>query len=197
MQDDYATQASLRYALSEGVRIGVELRSGAPNYRFIEARPFQDEGYVTSVAIPVVFRIAQEEPIQLYGLARAGLRFQGVIDPDENDQRDSIFSSTAALGEVGLLLQIPCSDRVAFQSGVTFPFAYELSPGNLLENMSTQVHGGVSVGFRNTAWFLNGAAGPAFGASGDTHKFNWAVQMGFRIRLSPGSSFSLLNESSL
>ncbi|MEL6255334.1 MAG: hypothetical protein AAFR87_25225 [Bacteroidota bacterium] len=190
-QDNFAIQLSGRKHLGPNFRAGLQLQYGSPNYRFIEARPIQNEGYAFLVSIPLSFKIYEQEEIQLWTFLNPGLRFQGVIDPDENDQRDSILNSTAFVAEAGLLVNISLNERTHFLSGVSFPLAFELDPSNLFEMQATLVHAGLSVQSKGgNTFFFKGNMGPAFGANGDTQKFLWALQAGIRFSLSKNSSSS-------
>jgi hypothetical protein len=98
-------------------------------------------------------------------MLKLGARFQGVIDPDGNDQRDSILASTAVLAEVGFFVNIPLSERIHLQSGISFPIAYEIAPLPVLEYQWTNIHAGVSYAFPHQVLFLKGSMGSAIGES--------------------------------
>lgn len=183
-QDDQAIRFSIHQQLSPKFNGGLQVLFGSPNYRFIAAKPIIDEGYALEVSAPMQYLLATEEKIRLFAFLSPGLRFQGVIDPDGNDQRDSLLNSTAVLIEPGLLLQIHSTDRLSFQSGITFPMAFEISPTNLFENQTTLIHAGLSyqTGLRSQV-FLRSNMGAAFGASGDSQKFQWSVAAGGRFVL--------------
>lgn len=188
-QDNFAVQFGLRKQFRPSFRAGIQYQYGSPNYRFIEAKPIQDEGYAHSISIPLNFRIYQQESLELYAYLNSGLRFQGVIDPDENDQRDSILTSSALVAEAGLLVNVLLSEQINFMSGVSFPIAYEFNPTNLMEMQATLIHAGL--GFHNAkgrSFFFKANMGPAFGANGDTQKFLWALQAGIRFQLGKRNS---------
>lgn len=181
-QDNVAAQLTYSQQFSERFRVGIALQYGAPSYRFVGAQPFQNTGYSYTVAVPLFLELVRQERIQLHGLLKLGGRFQGVIDPDENDRRDSLFQSTAVLAEIGFLVNLPLSERVHVQSGLSFPIVYELAPSPLLEYQWSRLHAGASYALDRQVLFLKGSVGPAFGASGDTYKFIWDLQAGVRLK---------------
>jgi|GEM_PF-1315252 len=178
-KDRFDAQIALRKQLTPKFRAGLELQYGSPQYRFVGAKPIR-EGYSYSFSLPLSFRLAEEEQMQLYGVGRVGARFQGIIDPDENDMRDSILASTALITEFGLLTSFKLKDKINLQSGMTFPIAYELSPESLQEFLWIKLHLGGSVTRNRSTFFLHTNAGHAFGASGDTYKFIWSAKLGIR-----------------
>jgi len=194
-QDNFALQLSTRKHFGPDFRAGLQFQYGSPNYRFIEARPIQNEGYAFIVSVPLSLKIYEQDQIQLWTYLNPGLRFQGVIDPDGNDQRDSLLNSTAFVAEAGLLVNISLNERMSFLGGVSFPLAFELDPSSLFEMQATLVHAGLSVQTQaKSTFFFKGNMGPAFGANGDTQKFLWALQAGIRFPLgknspTPNSSF--------
>lgn len=191
-QDDLAVRFSLHKPFNSKFTAGLHLHYGSPNYRFIAAQPIIDEGYAVEVMAPLKFQISQEEKLQLFAFIGPGLRFQGVIDPDGNDQRDSLLSSTAVLLEPGLLLNINSTERLRFHSGITFPIAFEIDPTSLFENLTTTLHGGLSYQIANQSrLFLKSTMGAAFGASGDSQKFIWSLSAGGRVAL--GEKKEILN----
>jgi hypothetical protein len=181
-QDDFAVQATYRNQFTERFRAGIQIQYGLPNYRFVSAITFQDKGYSSSISIPLTFRLNNGERIQLSLFIKPGLRFQGIIDPDENNAADSLFRSSAVTFEPGLLLNFPVGEKLSFQSGITFPIFYEVKPTTLFENQATLIHGGLNYAAKNNMQaFLKMNMGPAFGASGDTQKFLWSAQVGLRL----------------
>ena len=183
-QDQFAAQLTYRKQFSDNFRAGIELQYGSVKERFVEAQLIE-EGYATSISIPMSLLLSKEEKIQLFGTFKAGIRFQGIIDPDGNNRRDSTLNSTALIGELGFLALVKASDNLYFQGGVSFPVGFELSPSSLFEYQWTNLHVGMSFKARENILFLKGNLGPAFGASGDTYKFMWALQGGIRINLTP------------
>lgn len=178
-KDRFDAQIALRKQFTPKFRAGLELQYGSPQYRFVGAKPIR-EGYSYSFSLPLSFRLAEEENMQLYGVGRVGARFQGIIDPDENDMRDSILGSTAFITEFGLLTSFELNEKINLQSGMTFPIAYELSPESLQEFLWIKLHLGGSVTRNRSTFFLHTNAGHAFGASGDTYKFIWSAKIGIR-----------------
>lgn len=180
-QDRVAGNVAIRRQLGERFRGGLELQLAAPRYRFISAKPIR-EGYALSASLPLAWRLREEGPLRLDLFLRPGLRMQGILDPDGNDQRDSILSSTALIFEPGLLLSFAASERLRLMSGVSFPLFYELRPAALFENNVTALHGGLS--WRagpGTLLFVKALAGPAAGGDGDTQKFVQSFQVGLRF----------------
>ncbi len=199
-QDDVALQFSFRQQLTPKLRLGVQLQYGMPNYRFVSAITFQDNGYSAAISVPLSLNLYESETIGLNLIVRPGLRFQGIIDPDNNNQNDSIFRSTAVEFEPGLLVGIPISDNFKLQSGVTFPMVFEVDPISLFENQTTLLHLGATYTFNNQSTvFLKSNGGSAWGASGDSQKFLWSGLIGYRFLLGKNKeSFShYIIESSL
>ncbi len=182
-QDDIATQLTFRHQFSPRFRAGVQIQYGTPNYRFVSARPFEDNGYSTTFSVPLTYRLYEANKIQLHAFLNPGLRFQGIIDPDENNAMDSIFSSRAIAVETGFLVNIATTEKLNFQSGISFPVLYEISPITLFENQATLIHAGLSYQFSNSLLFFKSNMGTAFGASGDSQKFLWSAQTGVRFVL--------------
>ena len=184
LQDRFAVQVALHQQFSPAFRAGLEVQYGAVQYRFIEARPI-NEGYATQFSIPLTLRLAQQKNIQLYGTFKTGIRLQGIIDPDNNDVRDSILNSTAWINELGFLVNFRLSERLDLQSGVSFPVGFELAPSALFEYQWTNIHAGLSYQLDPFVLWVRGTAGPSFGAEGDTYKFMWGLQVGLRWMLGP------------
>ncbi len=182
-QDRWASQLTLRRNFSPQFRAGLEVQFASPRNRFIEARPI-DRGYAFHLALPLTYQIYQRETLQLFAFLKPSWRRQGIIDPDGNDQRDSLLRSTALAIEPGLFVNLLLGERLQAQSGVTFPTVFEIDPSQLFENQTTLIHAGLAYrsGAR-TQWFLNTNCGPAFGASGDSQKFLWSAQVGWRLAL--------------
>ncbi len=182
-QDQWASQIALRQQLNPKFRAGLELQFSTPRYRFIEAKPIT-EGYSLILSLPLTYQLYEQDQLQLFGLFKPGFRRQGIIDPDGNDQRDSILNSTALLGELGLLINIIANERLNIQSGVSFPAAFEINPTNLFENLTTLLHAGLTYrSGERSVLFAKANMGAAFGASGDSHKFLWSTQIGLRFAL--------------
>ena len=181
-QDDYNVQVMIRRQFTEKLQVGLELQSGSPQYRFVSAQVMR-EGYAYTASVPLSFQLASEEKIQLYGIGRFGARFQGIIDPDENDMRDSILASTALIGELGLASRFQASEKISLQAGMSFPVVYEISPNNLMEYTWIKLHFGGAWNTPKASLFLHANIGNAFGASGDTYKYIWSAEAGVRFPL--------------
>lgn len=180
--DRYSTAMAYRHQVSDDFRVGFEIQYGFPQYRFVEAKPFEN-GYAWTLSIPLSFKIAEQERIRLDGFVRPGLRFQGIIDPDDNDMEDSLLNSRAVLFEAGLLVNVKVTEKLHLSSGVLLPAGFEIAPTTLFEYMGTpNFTGGLSyLASPRSIVFLKGITGPAFGANGDTYKYIWSVQAGVRF----------------
>lgn len=197
--DRYFINLAYRHQISDNLRAGFEIQLSSPKYRFIEAKPIE-EGYATSLSIPLSFKITEQERIRLDGFVRPGVRFQGVIDPDNNGVRDSILNSTAVLFDAGLIVNVQLTEKLNLNSGVLLPAGFEIAPTSLFEYLGTpNFTGGLSyLASSKSILFLKGITGPAFGASGDTYKYIWSVQGGIRIAFGKNPNYkSLLIEPSL
>lgn len=183
-QDNYFTNLAYRHQVSNSFRIGLEVQVSSPKYRFIDAKLFK-EGYATSIHIPLTFKITEQDRIRLDGYVRPGVRFQGVLDPDKNDKRDSILNSTAVMFDAGLLVNVKLTEKLNFNSGVSFPTGFQIAPNTLFEYFgAANFHGGLSYAATSkTILFVKGITGPALGANGDTYKYFWSVQGGLRFAL--------------
>ena len=182
LQDNFAMQIVFKNHFSKKFRAGIEFQYGLVRERYIEAKPI-NEGYSNIVALPMTLLLNDNGKAQLFGTLKVGVRFQGIIDPDDNDIKDHTLSSTALLGEFGLYANVKASHNLFIQGGVSFPVGYELSPSSLFEYQWTNINLGASYNIQNCALFLKGNFGPSFGASGDTYKFMWGVQTGIRFKL--------------
>ncbi len=179
-QDDIAIQANYGKQLTPKFTAGLQFQYGMPNYRFISAITFQDKGYSMALNAPLLFKINSESKLQLNLLLKPGVRFQGV-KPEETNNTNGDYKSTAIMFEPGLLLNISINDKLNIQSGVTFPIIYEVDPMVLFENQTTLLHAGGNYKITNNLRvFLNGNMGSSWGASGDSQKFLWSGQMGLR-----------------
>lgn len=183
-QDNYASVVGIHHSFSERFTAGMQVQYGRPNYRFVSAQTFQDQGFSTTVSVPLLIKVSTSEKVTLAALVHPGVRVQGIIDPDDNDLRDSTFSSTAVLFEYGMLVGIPIHSKFTAQSGVTFPVLYEVAPTSLFENMTTLIHAGMLFHpSEEQTWFIKANWGSAFGANGDSQKFNRSVLIGYRRHL--------------
>lgn len=192
-QDRFSANVAYRYQVSDKFRIGLEGQWGTPRYRFVDAKPIR-EGYSTAFAVPLTLRLYEKDRIRLDFYARTGLRFQGVLDPDENDERDSTLASTAAMIEPGLLVTIRTTEKVNVQSGITVPVVFQFRPSALFEALHGPIiYAGVNVKTtENRYLFLKALTGAAFGADGDTYKFTWSIQGGVRFAFGQRTNAALL-----
>jgi hypothetical protein len=184
-QDHFFTNVAYRYQVGQRFRIGLEAQYGAVKYRLIDAKPIT-EGYSSTVSIPLTIRLYEKEKIRLDLYNKIGMRFQGILDPDNNDKRDSLLNSRAFAFEPGLLVSVNLSEKLDLQSGFTVPVLFQTSPSSLFENVYPGLlHLGLSYKSSDkTTLFAKTMAGGATGGDGDTQKFGWAIQAGFRINLS-------------
>jgi hypothetical protein len=191
-QDNFFTNIAYRYQVSEKFRIGFEAQYGAPKYRFVEAKPIR-EGYSGTISIPLTLRLYEKEQIRLDFYTKVGMRFQGILDPDKNDKRDSILNSTAFAFEPGLLVTVMVNEKLNFQSGITFPVLFQTSPSSIFENVYPgMIHLGVNyMSSEKRTVFVKTLFGGATGGDGDTQKFGWSLQAGLRFNFGqkPSSSF--------
>jgi hypothetical protein len=183
-QDNYFTNISCRQQVNNSFRIGVEAQISSPKYRFIDAKLI-NEGYANSFHIPLSFKITAQDKIRLDGYVRPGVRFQGVLDPDNNDIRDSILNSTAIMFDAGLLVNVKLNEKLNLNSGVSFPTGIQIAPGTLFEYFgAANFHGGLSYAAKTkTILYVKGITGTAFGGNGDTYKYFWSIQAGLRFAL--------------
>lgn len=197
IQDEVFTNLAYRLQVNPRLRMGAELQLAAPQYRFIDAKPIR-EGYASTFSLPMTWQLRQNEKIDLHFFFRPGLRFQGIIDPDNNDVRDEILSSTAIMLDPGLIVNVKANERLNFQSGVSFPTFIQVQPSAVFENNSTTIHANVAYQVsKRSALFAKTLIGPAVGASGDSQKFVWSAQMGLRLNFgSSGKDNMLLMEPS-
>lgn len=181
-QDNYFSNISYRQQVSNNFRIGIEAQVSSAKYRFIDAKLFED-GYATTFHIPLTFKITEQDRIRLDGYVRPGVRFQGVLDPDNNDTKDSTLNSTAVLFDAGLVVNIKLTEKLNLNSGVSFPTGFQIAPNTLFEYLgAANFHGGLSyTASTRTIVFVKGLTGPAVGANGDTYKYFWSVQGGIRF----------------
>jgi hypothetical protein len=191
-QDNFFTNIAYRYQVSDKFRIGFEAQYGAPKYRFVEAKPIR-EGYSGMISVPLTLRLYEKEQIRLDFYTKVGMRFQGILDPDKNDKRDSILNSTAFAFEPGLLVTVMVNEKLNFQSGITFPVLFQTSPSSIFENVYPgMIHLGVNYKLsEKRTVFAKTLFGGATGGDGDTQKFGWSLQAGFRFNFGqkPSSSF--------
>ena len=181
IQDQVFTNLAYRLQMNPRLRIGAELQLAAPQYRFIDAKPIR-EGYASTFSLPITWQLYQNEQIELHFFFRPGVRFQGIIDPDNNDLRDKILASTAIMLDPGLIVNVKSSERLHFQSGVSFPLFFQVRPSSIFENSSTTIHANLAYQVsRRSVLFAKTLIGPAVGASGDSQKFVWSVQAGLRL----------------
>lgn len=192
-QDRYFSNLSYKYQVNNNFRLGADLQIASPKYRFIDGKLFKT-GYATSINLPVMFKITEQKQIRLDGFVRPGIRFQGILDPDGNDKRDSIYNSTAILIDAGLIVNVKITDRFNLNSGVSFPTGYQIAPTALFEYLgAANFHAGVSYAVnKKSILFAKAITGPALGADGDSYKYFWSAQAGLRISIGKKENKNLL-----
>lgn len=195
-QDAFFANLAYRYQVSEKFRIGIESQVGSVKYRLIDAKVIK-EGYSTSVGVPLTIRLYQKDQIRLDLYTKIGGRFQGVLDPDKNDKRDSVLNSTALIFEPGLLVTVKLSEKLNIQSGVTFPVLYQVRPTALFENAYPAfIHLSLNQKMgANNILFVKTAFGSALGGSGDTQKFGKSIQAGIRFNFGQKENSSFVEPS--
>jgi hypothetical protein len=195
-QDVFFANFAFRKQISERFRIGLEAQYGTPKYRLIEAKPIR-EGYAGTISIPLTLRLYEKERIRLDLYAKPGVRLQGVLDPDKNDIRDSLLTSTAFAFEPALLVTAKLSEKLNFQSGISFPLFFQFSPSAIFENVYPGlIHLGANYKISaKSILFLKTAFGPAVGGGGDTQKFGKSAQIGIRFNLGANAAPSFVEPS--
>jgi hypothetical protein len=195
-QDNFFANVAFRKQVSPKFRIGLEAQYGAVKYRLIEAKPIR-EGYAATVSIPLTVRLYEKERIRLDFYAKPGVRFQGVLDPDKNDIRDSLLTSTAFAFDPALLVTIKVNEKFNFQSGVSFPVFFQFNPSAIFENVYIgMLHLGLNYNTSNkSTLFIKTSFGPAAGGDGDTQKFGKAIQAGIRYNLGNKTAPSFIEPS--
>jgi hypothetical protein len=195
-QDNFFANIAFRKQVSPKFRIGLEAQYGAVKYRLIEAKPIR-EGYAATVSIPLTVRLYEKERIRLDFYAKPGARFQGVLDPDKNDIRDSLLTSTAFAFDPALLVTIKLNEKLNLQSGVSFPVFFQFNPSAIFENVyAGMIHLGLNYKVSNkSAVFFKSAFGPAAGGDGDTQKFGKSFQAGIRYNLGSKTAPSFIEPS--
>jgi len=187
-QDDIAIQVNYSKPLTPKFTVGIQYQYGMPNYRFISGITFKDKGYSTAISAPLLFKINSDNKLQLKLLLKPAVRFQGV-KPEETNNVNGDYKTTALMFESGLILNIPFNNKLNIQSGVTFPIIYEVVPTALFENQTTLLHAGVNYKIANNLRvFFNGNMGSSWGASGDSQKFSWSGQMGISWNIKSSNS---------
>lgn len=185
-QDKAFVNIAFRKQFSDKFRAGVELQTGAVNYRFISSKRIS-EGISNTLSFPASLRIYQKEKLRLDFYTRIGLRFQSVSSHNQLKNKLESNSSTGFNFEPGLVATLLLSDQLNVQSGFTLPNVFEVSPTFVFENNVTNLFLNINKRVSEKSIFLvKFNAGPAAGADGDTQKFIWSVQAG--LRLSVGKS---------
>ena len=195
-QDRAFVNLAYRYQFSEAFRAGIELETGLVNYRFIGAKVI-DEGLSTTVSLPMLLRLYERDRYRLDVYSRVGVRFQSVSTSYEQEEILQANNSLALVVEPGLAVTYLLSERLSWQSGVTLPIVYEVSPEIIFENNVTNLF--TNLGYQlsdNTVFLLKASAGPAAGAGGDSQKFVWSAQAGLRFLFGGSNRTSIVPDPS-
>jgi hypothetical protein len=89
-QDIFFANITYRYQVNNKFRVGIEGQYGAAKYLLIHAKPITT-GYATALGLPLTIQLYEKEQIRLGLYAKTSVRFQGVLDPDNNDERYSVL----------------------------------------------------------------------------------------------------------
>ncbi len=114
------------------------METGLVNYRFIGAKVI-DEGLSTTVSLPMLLRLYERDRYRLDVYSRVGVRFQSVSTSYEQEEILQANNSLALVVEPGLAVTYLLSERLSWQSGVTLPIVYEVSPEIIFENNVTNL----------------------------------------------------------
>jgi hypothetical protein len=171
-----------RKAKNDKLRYGLEAQFASVSYRLIDAKTIS-KGTAISFGIPITIRMYQKDKLRLDFYTKAGMR---LLNTDEKEQGTTIEkgrSSSAFTIEPGLLVTASITEKFNFQSGLTVPTIFQVSPTSFLENVyPLLVHVGVNKQLgENKILFLKAAFGPATGGNGDTQKFHQSIQAGVRL----------------
>jgi hypothetical protein len=192
LQDNYFTTAAYRYQVSDKFRIGLEGQFGSTKYRLMQAKAIT-RGSASTISIPLTLRLYEKEQLRLDLYTKVGMRFQTLSDPTAKEVKDSLDASTAFIFEAGLLVTAKLSEKLNFQSGVTFPVAFQTSPTAIFENVYPgMLHAGLNYKTsEKSILFAKTLIGGAVGGNGDTQKLGWSVQGGVRFSFGqkPAASF--------
>lgn len=181
---DYVfTTLAWRKQVNDRLRFGIEAQIGAVRYRFIAAKAIRS-GYASMVSVPLLYRLYQTDHIRLDFYSRIGFRFQSANNTREDGRQVEASRSTAVNVEPGLMVSIPLSQELAIHSGITLPNLFEITPDFIFENNVSAITGGISYRINERKiFFVKSLTGPAAGADGDSQKFLWSAQLGFRLIL--------------
>ncbi|MGB3753119.1 MAG: hypothetical protein WA954_04380 [Parerythrobacter sp.] len=195
-QDRAFVNLAYRYQFSDAFRAGIELETGLVNYRFIGAKVI-DEGVSTTVSLPTLLRLYQQDNFRLDLYSKVGARFQSVSTNYEREEALPANTSFGFIVEPGLAVTYLLGDRLSLQSGVTLPLVFEASPEFIFENNVTNLFAnlGYQLG-KNSVFLLKTSTGPAAGASGDSQKYVWSAQAGLRFLFGGGTRASIIPEPS-
>lgn len=192
-QDNISLNLAARKQFSDQFRAGIELQVGSSDYRFIGAKRI-DEGISTTLSLPTSIRLYAIDKMRLDFYSRVGLRYQVVSSSYEVEEDLEDNASWGFNIEPGLSVTYMLTDKLNIQSGVTLPNFFEVTPTfnyennitNLFMNVGYQVSEGSTLIFKSNT-------GPAAGSDGNSQKYTWSVQAGFRFTLNgKGSKAALM-----
>ncbi len=191
-QDNALLNIAVRKQFSEKFRAGIELQSGAVNYRFIGAKVI-DKGLSTSLSLPFSVRLYEFEKLRLDYYTRLGVRFQNVDQSFANEKKLDANTSLGVNAELGLQVSLALTEKLNIQSGVTLPNLFEINPEFIYENNVTNLFAGLGYKLSEKSTFMFRAnAGGAAGAAGDSQKFVWGLQAGVRFSFNANQNASTL-----
>ncbi|MEM6344691.1 MAG: hypothetical protein AAF927_12450 [Bacteroidota bacterium] len=186
-QDDFFVKAGLQGSFGERWNLGVEGQWSQYNYRFIGAKVVP-AGNASWVGVSASYKAYKSDALHLDFYLRPRLRFISFAEDIEPNRSTSLEIDPA------LILTMPLGDRLQIQSGVILKTIYELSPEPLLEQQLSSI---ILLGFNyaptdRLAISLQGQAGPASGAGGDSMKFYSFLQVGLAYSFGERSVLSSL-----
>jgi len=191
-RDQVLFNASIKKQFNEKFRAGIEIQTGLVDYRFIGAKLIE-EGNSTSISVPLLWKLFDDDRIRLNFYSRAGVRIQSVSSNYATEQLLEDNSSFGYFIEPGLMVSLPLTEKFNLQSGFTLPVIIESSPVGLFENNVTNLFATTAYQLSNKSILLFKAnTGPAAGADGDSQKYTWSFQLGLRFLLKGESNRSAL-----
>ncbi len=186
-QDDFFVKAGLQGSFGERLSLGIEGQWSQYNYRFIGAKVVP-AGNASWVGLSASYKAYKSDALHLDFYLRPRLRFINSSE-EKGPNRSSAFEIDPAL-----ILTMPIGERFQIQSGIIMKTIIELSPEPLLEQQPSSI---ALLGFNyapidRLAFSLQGQAGPASGAGGDSMKFYSFLQVGLAYSFGERSALSSL-----
>lgn len=184
-QDNFFVKAGYMHSFGERLSVGLEGQYGQHAYRFIEAKAIP-EGNVSWLGVPIRYQAFANDLIRLDFYLRSRLRFTSAT-------ADALsLRSTALEFDPSFIISLPINSQWEVQSGVILKTVLEVSPSVLLEQQPSSI---LLLGINYSpidrlAFSLQGQAGPASGAGGDTMKFYSFLQLGLAYSFGERSALS-------